>query len=71
MAKKKSITLGVDKEYQAKWDLDTLRQAKEIESNAARMRAAQNYAKEQVKMLGGIVSGSGKAPAKKTTSKKK
>lgn len=69
MAKSKAIKL--DKEYQAKWDLDTLRQAKEIESNAARMRAAQNYAKEQVKMLGGIVSGSGKAPAKKSTTKKK
>ena len=70
MAKKKSMTIGIDKEYQAKWDLDTLRQAKEIESNAARMRAAQNYAKEQVKMLGGIVL-SGKAPAKKLTNKKK
>jgi hypothetical protein len=35
------------------------------------MMAAQNYAKEQVKMLGGIVSGAGKAPAKKTTTKKK
>lgn len=64
MASKKSI--GVNKEYQARWDLDTLRQAKEIESNAARLRAAQNYAKEQVKMLGNIAS-----PAKKTTSKKK
>ena len=71
MAKKKSTSiLNMDKEYQAKWDLDTLRQAKEIETNAARMRAAQNYAKEQVKMLGGIVSGSGKAPAKKITKKK-
>lgn len=67
----KSKALKMDKEYQAKWDLDTLRQAKEIEANAARMRAAQNYAKEQVKMLGGIVSGSGKAPAKKTMTKKK
>lgn len=67
----KSKALKMDKEYQAKWDLDTLRQAREIEANKARMMAAQNYAKEQVKMLGGIVSGSGKAPAKKTTSKKK
>jgi hypothetical protein len=66
MATKKTSTVGVDKEYQARWDLDTLRQAKEIEANAARMRAAQNYAKQQVKMLGNIVS-----PAKKTTSKKK
>jgi hypothetical protein len=67
----KSKTLKIDKEYQAKWDLDTLKQAKEIQNNAARMRAAQNYAKEQVKMLGGIVSGSGKAPAKKSTTKRK
>lgn len=67
----KTKTLKMDKEYQAKWDLDTLRQAKEIEANKARMMAAQNYAKEQVKMLGGIVSGSCKAPAKKTMTKKK
>jgi len=66
----KSKALKMDKEYQAKWDLDTLRQAKEIEANKARMMAAQNYAKEQVKMLGGIVSAAGKAPAKKTTKKK-
>jgi hypothetical protein len=67
----KSKTLKMDKEYQAKWDLDTLRQAREIEANKARMMAAQNYAKEQVKMLGGIVSGAGKAPSKKSTSKNK
>ena len=71
MAKSKKTLVKMDKEYQAKWDLDTLRQAREIEANKARMIAAQNYAKEQVKMLGGIVSGTGKAPAKKTTSKKK
>jgi hypothetical protein len=64
------ITNKVDKEYQAKWDLDTLRQAKEIQSNTARMKAAQNYAKEQVKMLGGIVSDKGKAPARKSSRKK-
>jgi hypothetical protein len=69
MAKTKALKM--DKEYQAKWDLDTLRQAREIEANKARMMAAQNYAKEQVKMLGGIVSGAGKAPAKKSLSKKK
>ena len=66
----KSKALKMDKEYQAKWDLDTLRQAREIEANKARMMAAQNYAKEQVKMLGNIVSGAGKAPAKKTIKKK-
>ena len=66
----KSKALKMDKEYQAKWDLDTLRQAREIEANKARMMSAQNYAKEQVKMLGGIVSGVGKAPAKKTAKKK-
>jgi hypothetical protein len=67
----KISALKMDKEYQAKWDLDTLRQAREIEANKARMMAAQNYAKEQVKMLGGIVSGPNKAPAKKLMSKKK
>lgn len=66
MAKsKKSISIGIDKDYQAKWDLDTLRQAKEIESNAARMRAAQSYAKQQVKMLGGIVSQNPKSSTKR------
>jgi len=67
----KSKALKMDKEYQAKWDLDTLRQAREIEANKARMTAAQNYAKEQVKMLGGIVSSKDKAPVKKAISKKK
>lgn len=66
----KGIKISSDP-YQAKWDLDTLRQAKEIEANKARMNAAKNYAKEQVKMLGGIVSGSGKAPVKSSTTKKK
>jgi hypothetical protein len=59
---KKNTSVGVDKDYQARWDLDTLRQAKEIEANTSRLRAAQNYAKLQVKMLGGIVS---KPPSKK------
>ena len=65
---KKSISIGIDKEYQAQWDLDTLRKAKEIEANATRLRAAQNYAKQQVKMLGGIVS---KPTVSKSSSKKK
>lgn len=67
MAKSKISQIKVDKDYQARWDLDTLKQAKEIEANAARMRAAQSYAKQQVKMLGGIVSGNGKSPVKKTS----
>lgn len=67
----KSSALKMDKEYQAKWDIDTLKQAKEIEADKARMMAAQNYAKKQVLMLGGIVSGPNKAPAKKAMSKKK
>jgi hypothetical protein len=62
MANSKKSTVSIDKEYQAQWDLDTLRKAKEIEASATRLRAAQNYAKEQVKMLGGIVS---KSPSKK------
>ena len=71
MAKKKSMVLSVDKKYQAKWDLDTLRQAKEIEANAARMKAAQNFARQEVKMLGGIVSGKSKVSARKSSNKKK
>lgn len=65
---KKSISVGVDKETQARWDLDTLRQAKEIEANKSRLVAAQNYAKQQVKMLGGIVS---KPTTSRSSSKKK
>jgi hypothetical protein len=67
---KKLKSLSIDKKFQAQWDLDTLKQAKEIEGNKARMTAVQNHAKEQVKMLGGIVSGKGIA-SKKTISKKK
>ena len=67
---KKLKSLSIDKKFQAQWDLDTLRQAKEIENDKARMTAVKNRAKVQVKMLGGIVSGSGIAP-KKTMSKKK
>ena len=44
-----------DKKMQARWDLDTLRQAEEIKKNTARMKAAQGYAQEQIKALGGIV----------------
>lgn len=54
-----------DKKYQAKWDLDTLKQAKEIMANAARFKAAQSAAKEQMMALGGIVN------AKKPIAKKK
>jgi len=67
---KKLKSLSIDKKFQAQWDLDTLKQAKEIENDKARMTAVKNRAKEQVKMLGGIVSGIGIAP-KKTMSKKK
>ncbi len=52
-----------DKKMQARWDLDTLRQAEEIKKNAARMKAAQGYAQEQIKALGGIVKTS--APTRK------
>jgi hypothetical protein len=54
-----------DKKYQAKWDLDTLKQAKEIMANANRFKAAQAAAKEQMMALGGIVN------AKKPTTRKK
>ena len=46
-----------DKKYQAKWDLDTLKQAKEIMANANRFKAAQAAAKEQMMALGDIVTG--------------
>lgn len=55
-----------DKKYQAKWDLDTLKQAKEIMANAARFKAAQSAAKEQMMALGGIVNA-----GKKTATRKK
>jgi len=44
-----------DKKMQARWDLDTLRQAEEIKKNQQRFKAAQGYAQEQIKALGGIV----------------
>jgi hypothetical protein len=53
-----------DKKYQAKWDLDTLKQAKEIMADKARFSAAQTAAKQQMMALGGIVSAGKKAPAK-------
>ena len=52
-----------DKKMQARWDLDTLRQAEEIKKNTARMKAAQGYAQEQIKALGGIIKPS--MPARK------
>jgi hypothetical protein len=57
MAKTIKMT-AEDKKYQAKWDLDTLRQADEIRKNAARLKAAQSVAKEQIMALGGIVGNS-------------
>lgn len=65
---KKSTSIGVDKEMQARWDVDTLRQAKEIEANKSRLAAAKKYAQQQVKMLGGIVS---KPTTSRSSSKKK
>ena len=44
-----------EKKMQARWDLDTLRQAEEIKKNQQRLKAAQGYAQEQIKDLGGIV----------------
>ena len=54
-----------DKKMQARWDLDTLRQAEEIRKNQQRLKAAQGYAQEQIKALGGIVK-----PMKTTKTKK-
>lgn len=53
-----------DKKYQAKWDLDTLKQAKEIMADKTRFSAAQSAAKQQMMALGGIVN-TGKAALKK------
>jgi len=58
-----------EKKMQARWDLDTLRQAKEIMKDGGRFKAAQSYAKEQIMALGGIVN-AGK-PATKSSVKKK
>lgn len=52
-----------EKKMQARWDLDTLRQAEEIKKNQQRMKAAQGYAQEQIKALGGIVKS--QAPMRK------
>lgn len=60
-----------EKNYQAKWDLDTLKQAKEIMANAARFKAAQSAAKEQMMALGGIVNAGKKTSVKPTTKSKK
>jgi hypothetical protein len=68
MAKKTVSMSSVDAKYQAKWDLDTLRQAEEIRKNSSRMKAAESFAKEQIKMLGGIVS---KPTTSRSSSKKK
>ena len=68
MAKKTVSIPSVDAKYQAKWDLDTLRQAEEIRKNSSRMKAAESFAKEQIKMLGGIVS---KPMTSRSSSKKK
>lgn len=68
MARSKKVSMtSLDAKYQAKWDLDTLRQAEEIRKNSSRMKAAESFAKEQIKMLGGIVS----KPVSKISSKKK
>ena len=56
MKSKKVSMTSDDAKYQAKWDLDTLRQAEEIRKNSSRMKAAESFAKEQIKMLGGIVT---------------
>ena len=68
MAKKTVSMSSVDAKYQAKRDLDTLRQAEEIRKNSSRMKAAESFAKEQIKMLGGIVS---KPTTSRSSSKKK
>lgn len=64
-----------DKAREEKWKvesaMDTIRRYNEIQKDKTLMNKVKQMATEQVKMLGGMVSGAGKAPAKKTTTKKK
>jgi|688.fasta_scaffold2340137_1 hypothetical protein len=67
MAKKRS-SIGIDKNYQAEWDYKTLNEAEKIKNDANRFKSVQGYAKEQIKMLGGIIS---KPAVSRSSSKKK
>lgn len=64
-----------DKAREEKWKvesaMDTIRRYNEIQKDKNLMSKVKQMATEQVKMLGGMVSAKGKAPAKKSTSKKK
>lgn len=64
-----------DKAREAKWKvesaMETIRRYNEIQKDKALMGKVKKLATEQVKMLGGLVSSKGKAPARKSTSKKK
>ena len=65
---KKSTSLSIDKKYQAEWDLKTINEAEKIKGDPERYKLVQQQAKEQIKMLGGIVS---KPTTSRSSSKKK
>ena len=47
----RNSAIGMDKAYQARCDAHTLREAEEIKASAARHRAAQAHAKDEIKKL--------------------
>lgn len=49
------ITVIGDKDYQARCDAHTLREAEEIKASAARHRAAQAHAKDEMKKLEKVI----------------
>jgi len=64
-----------DKAREEKWKvesaMDTIRRYNEIQKDKTLMNKVKQMATEQVKMLGGMTSSNGKAPARKSTGKKK
>ena len=50
-----SYPIGMDKSWQARDDLRTLQQAKEIQGNKARIRAAEIEARAQVAAITSVI----------------
>jgi hypothetical protein len=66
-----SIKISADeKRWRAESDLDSLKRAKEIMADKARLAAAQGIAKKQIAALGGIVKGNSK-PSSSSVKRKK
>lgn len=63
-----------DKAREEKWEIEsamnTITRYNEIQKDKALLAKVKKAATEQVKMLGGMVSGIGTAPVKKTLKKK-